>query len=485
MAARAEIDGYRYDIAFSHAYHREVSPASLRLLALARGWSFPASRPLRYLELGYGNGVSLNIHAAANPGEFWGTDINPLHVASAGALADAVGSGVRLLDLSFADFLKRSDLPRFDIIVAHSVWSWVSPGNRDLIVEIAKRHLVDGGIFFMSALSQPAEADAVPLQRLLRVQQTGDVRTALNLALALQSAGSPYFAAERAAAQHLEEAKTATDNYLVHQYFAADWQPCLFAETAGQLAEAGLSFVGGRDLLEGHDELVFSPKQCAMLASIGDPLLRETARDFLQPKRYRFDAFIKGERVSPSTDALAGQRFVLAVPLADALSRDFATVAMNVRFRDVPYRTILERLASDDHRPKRLDDLALSGPDMLRVLAPLADTGIVRPVLAEEETVAAAPACARLNAEILRRSQLGEDVRYLASPVTGGGIRLSRNECLFLLAYREGARSANEWVKAPLDVPRSDPLPTVPQLLTEALRFQTRLPTLRALHVLD
>lgn len=485
MAAPAEIDGYRYDIAFGHAYHREISPASLRLLALARGCSFPASRPLRYLELGYGNGVSLNIHAAANPGEFWGTDINPLHVASASALADAAASGVRLLDLSFADFLKRRDLPRFDVIAAHSVWSWVSPTNRDLIVEIAKRHLVDGGIFFMSALSHPAEADAVPLQRLLRVQRTSDVRSAFDLVLALQSAGSPYFAAERAAAQHLEEAKTATDNYLVHQYLAADWQPCLFAETAAQLAEAGLSFVGGRDLLECHDELVFSPKQCAMLASIGDPSLRETARDFLQPKRYRFDAFIKGARMPPAAEAIALQRVVLAVPLSDAQTRDFATAAMNVRFGDPPYREILERLASDDYRPKRLDELALSGPDMLRVLAPLADTGIVRPALTDEETVAAAPACARLNAEILRRSQLGEDVRYLASPVTGGGIRLSRNECLFLLAYREGARTANEWVKAPLDVPRSDPPPTVPQLLTEALRFQTRLPVLRALRLLD
>ena len=68
MTPAQEIDGYRNDVAYNHDYHRELAPEALKLLTLARGWAFPSARPLRYLELGYGNGVSLNIHAAATPG---------------------------------------------------------------------------------------------------------------------------------------------------------------------------------------------------------------------------------------------------------------------------------------------------------------------------------------------------------------------------------------------------------------------------------
>ena len=246
MTPAQEIDGYRNDVAYNHDYHRELAPEALKLLTLARGWAFPSARPLRYLELGYGNGVSLNIHAAATPGEFWGTDIGPQHVETARALASASGSGLRLLDQPFADLLKRTDLPRFDIIVAHGVWSWVSRANRELILDILRTHLGDGGLFFLSTVAHPSEAELVPLQRLLRAQRTADPRAALDLAVALRDAGSPYFAAGSAAGQRLEALKGAEPGYLVHEYLHAHWQPSLFAETAATLAGAGLRFEIGR-----------------------------------------------------------------------------------------------------------------------------------------------------------------------------------------------------------------------------------------------
>ena len=93
-----------------------LSPPLLRLLA---GGAIPAGRKLRYLDLGFGLGTTLNVHAAACPGEYWGCDINPLHVAAAGELARCAGTGVQLLQASFAELLERRDLPAFDIVVAH------------------------------------------------------------------------------------------------------------------------------------------------------------------------------------------------------------------------------------------------------------------------------------------------------------------------------------------------------------------------------
>ena len=471
MTPAQETDGYRHDVAYNHDYHRELSPEALKLATLARGWAAPVSRPLRYLELGYGNGVSLNIHAAATPGEFWGTDIGIQHVEAASALAGASGASLRLLDQSFADLLERADLPGFDVIVAHGVWSWVSPANRDLIVDILNRHLVDGGLFFLSTVAYPSEAELVPLQRLLRAQHASDPRTALDLAFALRDAGSPYFAPDSTAGQRLEVLKGAPPGYLVHEYLHAHWQPSLFAETATTLAGAGLCFVGGHRLVDRYDDLVHPPEACAMLAAIADPLLRETARDFLRPRRLRFDLFLKGEPAPAETGALARQRFVLATP------------ATGPKLDAPPHRAILERLAAGDGRSKRLDELAIPGPDPIRLLAPLIDSGVIQPAQSEEATLDAVAACARLNAELLRRSLTGDDIQFLASPVTGGGIQLSRPERLFLHAWQQGARTPNDWVKAATAAPLPIETP-VPQLLKEALYFQTRLPVLRALRLI-
>ena len=142
--------GYVTELEYTHGYHRELCPGILRLACLSSGVAPPVGRPTRYLELGCGQGLSLNIHAAAVPGEFWGTDFNPTHVAQARALADASGSSARLLDDSFVEFVSRPDLPEFDVIALHGIWSWISDENSRVIVDLIRRKLRVGGIAYVS-----------------------------------------------------------------------------------------------------------------------------------------------------------------------------------------------------------------------------------------------------------------------------------------------------------------------------------------------
>ena len=67
-----------------------------------------------------------------------------------------------------------------------------------------------------------------------------------------------------------------------------------------------------------------------MLAAIDDPLMRETARDFLKPKRLRFDLFLKGEPASADTNALRQQRFVLAATTTDPATGMFVITGNNI-----------------------------------------------------------------------------------------------------------------------------------------------------------
>jgi SAM-dependent methyltransferase len=140
------------EIDYTYGYYRELQ-AGLMDFALLLAWQKPLgkgadSKPLRYLELGYGQGLSLNIHAAASRGEFWGTDFNPAQAAGAAEMANASGSNLFLLDASFEELAQRDDLPLFDVIALHGIWSWISDLNRQFIVEIIRRHLRPGGVVY-------------------------------------------------------------------------------------------------------------------------------------------------------------------------------------------------------------------------------------------------------------------------------------------------------------------------------------------------
>jgi hypothetical protein len=65
-------------------------------------------------------------------------------------LAAASGADIRVLDASFEELAQRDDLPMFDVIVLHGIWSWVSEVNRRVIVKIARQRLAIGGILYIS-----------------------------------------------------------------------------------------------------------------------------------------------------------------------------------------------------------------------------------------------------------------------------------------------------------------------------------------------
>ena len=125
-------DGYVTEIAYPKNFHQELSPARLCLTALIKGIKSPAiHKEFNYLELGCGRGISTNIFAASNPkGNFFATDFNPSHIAGAQQLAqEAELNNISFFEDSFAD-LKKRELPMFDFICLHGLYSWISRENQ-------------------------------------------------------------------------------------------------------------------------------------------------------------------------------------------------------------------------------------------------------------------------------------------------------------------------------------------------------------------
>lgn len=145
--------GYRADINYTYGYYSELNPLRMRLAFLNAGLDFP---PITHAcELGFGQGVSINIHAAASPIQWYGTDFNPAQAAFAQTLAKNCCSKAQLFDDAFADFAQRDDLPDFDYIALHGIWSWISEENRSVIVDFIRRKLKVGGVLYISYNTMP------------------------------------------------------------------------------------------------------------------------------------------------------------------------------------------------------------------------------------------------------------------------------------------------------------------------------------------
>src|ERR1700704_1755901 len=154
-------DGYVADIGYTFGYYTELNPLRARLALLTAGLSVPEFGTA--CELGFGQGVSINLHAAASSTVWHGTDFNPTQVGFARELASAAGTNVNLCDEAFADFAHRKDLPDFDYIGIHGIWSWISDENRAVIVDFIRRKLKVRGVLYISYNTLPGWAAFAPI----------------------------------------------------------------------------------------------------------------------------------------------------------------------------------------------------------------------------------------------------------------------------------------------------------------------------------
>jgi SAM-dependent methyltransferase len=505
--------GYVTQVDYTYGYYRELNPALLRFACLSAGVSPPAG-PLNYLELGFGQGVALNVHAAASGGEFWGNDFNPVHAAHAVSLADASGSGVRLLEDSFEELAARADLPEFDVIALHGVWTWIPDKDRRPVIDLIRRKLRVGGLVYISYNTQPGWAAATPLHHLLAAHvelggvcaggMVGKIEAALAFAQQVAGAGAGYFAANPGVADRLKAISALNRNYLAHEFFNREWSPMPFSVVAQRLEEAKLSYVTSSNLLEHVDAVCISEQTARFLAGIENPILRQTVRDYFMNQQFRRDIYVKGARRPTATEleeAFLAQTLVLAVH-PKSISYKLQSPIGEVTMSEQAYGPVIDALAADDFAPKSVAQIAadpkvkaLPPGQLIEALRLLVGTAYVEP--AQTPADAARRACAALNAHLCDRARISGDIVTLASPVTGGGVGVSRIQQLFLVALREGRKTIAEQAKFTWDnlaalnqrilkdnktLESADD--NIAELKRQAAEFaELRLPILRALEI--
>ncbi len=504
--------GYVAEITYTHGYYAELNPLRAPFALANAGLTLPKSA--RACELGFGQGMSLAIHAAGSNTEWWGTDFNPAQAWFAQLLNEASGAKAQAFDQAFAEFANRPDLPEFDLIGLHGIWSWISDENRGVIVDFLRRRLAVGGVAYLSYNTLPGWSAFAPMRHLMTQHAelfgaegrgvVSRIDGAIEFADQLLALNPAFVRANPVTIERLKKIKEQNRHYLAHEYFNRDWHPMHFATMAEWLDSAKIQFACSANLFDSVDAINLTAEQQAFLNDIPDPVFRQTVRDFMVNQQFRKDYWVKGaRRLSPleRVEALRGFRVVLSSPAADIPLKVTGALG-EASLSEGIYIPLIEALADlSIHSLASLEQkLAPKGVNfgqLQQAITILIGAGHVQLAQSDAVISQAKKATQRLNLALMQKSRSTNDIGFLASPVTGGGIQVARFPQLFLLARHQGQKQPQDWAQfvwallsaqgqriikdgATLDTAEDN----LAELTRQAQAFSDKgLPLLKALHI--
>lgn len=455
-------DGYMADIDYTFGYYAELNPSWMRLALLNAGLRPPETATA--CELGFGQGLSINIHAAASAVRWYGTDFNPAQTGFAREMAATADSGAKLYDDAFAAFVGRGDLPDFDFIGLHGIWSWISAENQAVVVDFIRRKLKVGGVLYISYNTFPGWSAFAPMRHLLAMHfdamgGSGQgvlprLDSAMGFCEKLLAVNPAYTAVNPTVVERFKKLQEQNRHYLAHEYFNHNWEPVYFQTMVENLSPAKLDYAGSAYYLDYVDTVNLTESQRAFLKEIPDPLLRESVRDFVINQQFRRDYWVKGaRRLHPveQTELLRAQRVILQVPRTNVPLKIKGALG-EASLTEAVYSPILDLMG--DNKPKTLGQIeqavkgaGLSFSQVKEAVTVLVGTSSLLPVQDETAIAKAKKHTDKLNTALINRARFSQDVNVLASPVTGGGFAVNQFQQLYLLALRQGRKQPAEWAQ--------------------------------------
>ena len=451
--------GYVADIGYTYGYYQELNPQRVKLAFLNAGLVAPEFGTA--CELGFGQGLSANLHAAASVCSWHGTDFNPAQAGFAQELAASSGANAHLFDEAFAEFAKR-DMPEFDYIGLHGIWSWISDENRAVIVDFIRKKLKVGGVLYISYNTLPGWGTFAPMRHLMTehaeiigadgVGIVSRIDGALDFTEKLLATNPAFSRANPLINEKIKQIKGQNRHYLAHEYFNRDWHPMHFATMSKWMESAKLTYACSAHYLDHLDAVNLTPDQQAFLKDIHDPIFKQTVRDFMVNQQFRKDYWVKGAiRLTPldKAEQLGAQRFVMSAYRPE-VSLKVGGALGEAALSEIIYSPLLDIMA--DYKSRTLlqleqlvKDKGISFGQLTQAVLVLCGSGTLSAVQDETAVSKAKKHAAKLNTHLMLKARSSNDVTYLASPVTGGGVVVGRFQQLFLLALEQNKKKPEEW----------------------------------------
>lgn len=444
-------EGYVSDIGYTYGYYKALNHTNARLPLLNKGVRLPHVK--NACELGFGQGISINLHAAASDCDYFGTDFSPTQVNFAKQFSK--NSGAELYDESFEQFCKRTDLPKFDFISLHGIWSWISEENRLLIQDFFSNKLNVGGVVYISYNTYPGWSMFSPIRNLMSQHSeilgppggNSDQRVSnsLDFVQAILNTNPIYLQENPALGDKVDTLKKLNKSYLAHEYFNQNWKPDFFSEMAKVMESSKMEYVCSSRIFNQLNHLCFTQEQNTLLNSIENTTLRECVKDLIQNVQFRQEYWIKGSSKLTryeQEEFIKNERVILTAPVSK-LSREYQCPVGNAVLDENIFNCVTHLLADNEihsigELTAKASEKGMTLAQVLEVIIVFMDSDLVTSVQDDESNLASGNSCKLINEQIIQLSKSREDVNCLASPVTGGGIIASRIEQLILLGMSQG-----------------------------------------------
>ena len=447
--------GYNVTSGYTYGFYSEMTPGWLNLCAMVQGYLPPEPEPdgtFHYLELGCGQGFGLALMAAANPrGRFVGVDFNPEHVDHARRLARAAGlDNVEFVEGDFAAMAANwpDTLGRFHYVALHGIYSWIPAAMRQAVVDCIAHATRPGAMVYLSYNTTPGWLPMVPFQHVARRLEMhaatpgqAALGDAASLFKAMAAANSPLFSVLPTLSSRIDAIPGLKSAYAVQEYLHDNWTPLWFSQTAQELSQAKLAFVGSATLAEALMPALLPPAMRDIVNAQQDPLLRQDVMDCLLVQGFRRDIFCRGPRrpFQPGPGPLLDQRIQLA---RMQVSGD-VTITTNAGAVTLPADVVAAFADALTHGSMTLGELA-SLPGLpagslnshLQTLLLLLHVGVLRLVAEAGQVMQPAQ---QFNAAVAAAVVDGAPYAHLASPLTGSGLSVTDIEFMLLHAVLLGA----------------------------------------------
>ena len=457
-------DGYQTVVNYTYGYYRDLSPNFQKFCLLLNGIDCPENNENhQHCELGFGQGVSLNIHVVSNLGIFYGTDFNPAHAAHANVLAEQSHISHHFYDDSFEELFNR-DLPSFDSISLHGIWSWISHENQHIILKFIRKYLKPNGVVYISYNCLTGWAANMPIRELFHshfkfnsrsTNPVQNVKDSLEFSEALLNQNPEFAKRNPNALNKVQELKNQNPNYLIHEYLNQDWQCFSFQQIVRTLEDIKLSYAGTTNLSSHLDHINFSEEHQQFLKQIEHPIFKEQCKDYFANTQFRKDLFIRGKNNLTPLQTKERLRKIPFIMLnsPEQLPKSVAGLLGSFTLKNEIYEPLGAYFKNIDYAPQSISQIEEAIPELnysqlINAITILCHLGVMQPCLNQvnDQVIEQAQ---RFNRYVIDQARYHINYQAVACPFTGIGIVADQFTQLFYRAhFSEGHNSADAFAQS-------------------------------------
>ncbi|WP_418185296.1 class I SAM-dependent methyltransferase [Aliarcobacter vitoriensis] len=296
--------GYVIDTSYPVFFYKEMQPLWLKSVVNFLGFKTPnIEKNFSYLELACATGINLIVCAINNPnGYFVGIDFNKEHIDKAKKYANLIGlKNIEFIHSDFATFLAIND-KKFDFIVNHGTFSWITPIHQKNILDIVSKSLNDLGIFYLHYMCYPGSGSLLPIQKLLNLVDQHNSNSSID---SIEIGKKLFFDLNESGAfvnNHKIDSiiKTFENNnsYLAHEFLTDYWKPLYSVDVHNMVFQTTkTTYLGSANPCENIDNISIPSKMQDIIKNTKSPALKEYLKDLARDTKQRVDIFQKNPQM--------------------------------------------------------------------------------------------------------------------------------------------------------------------------------------------